>query len=175
MTSDITTLIWRHCDFFQAGEEFARADGCPCVCMAGGHVSCAICDPPGPTPPPLGAGCMHEGRFYPVRNRQLHSPILVAVWLSVGHNPESKVHGANMGPIWGRQGPGGPHVRPMNSAIWEDLQWAVLPVVRLTDLPLNKMAAISQTTFFKWTSSILTKISLTFIPKGPIDYALALV
>ena len=28
--------------------------------------------------------------------------------------PDSKVHGANMGPIWGRQDPGGPHVGPMN-------------------------------------------------------------
>ena len=27
-------------------------------------------------------------------------------------------HGANMGPIWGRQDPGGPHVGPMNFAIW---------------------------------------------------------
>ena len=32
--------------------------------------------------------------------------------------PDSKVHGANMGPIWGRQNPGGPHVGPMNFAIW---------------------------------------------------------
>ena len=31
---------------------------------------------------------------------------------------ESKVHGADMGPIWGRQDPGGPHVGPMNLAIW---------------------------------------------------------
>ena len=31
--------------------------------------------------------------------------------------PFSKVHGANMGPIWGRQDPGGPHVGPMNLAI----------------------------------------------------------
>ena len=28
------------------------------------------------------------------------------------HFPDSKVHGANMGPIWGRQDPGGPHVGP---------------------------------------------------------------
>ena len=27
--------------------------------------------------------------------------------------PDSKVYGANMGPIWGRQDPGGPHVGPM--------------------------------------------------------------
>ena len=32
--------------------------------------------------------------------------------------PDSKVPGANMGPIWGRQDPGGPHVGPMNFAIW---------------------------------------------------------
>ena len=32
--------------------------------------------------------------------------------------PESKVHGANMGPNWGRQDPGGPHVGPVNIAIW---------------------------------------------------------
>ena len=32
--------------------------------------------------------------------------------------PDSKVHGANMGPIRGRQDPGGPHVGPMNFFIW---------------------------------------------------------
>ena len=32
--------------------------------------------------------------------------------------PDSKVHGANMGLIWGWQDPGGPHVGPMNFAIW---------------------------------------------------------
>ena len=36
-------------------------------------------------------------------------------------NPDSKVHGANMGPTWGRQDPGGPHVGHMNLAIWETL------------------------------------------------------
>ena len=33
--------------------------------------------------------------------------------------PDSKVHGANIGPIWGRQDPGGPYVGPMNLAIRE--------------------------------------------------------
>ena len=33
--------------------------------------------------------------------------------------PDSKVHGANLGPIWGRQDPGGPRVGPMNLAIWD--------------------------------------------------------
>ena len=37
---------------------------------------------------------------------------------NVNSSPDSKAHGANMGPIWGRQDPGGPHVGPMNFAIW---------------------------------------------------------
>ena len=37
--------------------------------------------------------------------------------------PDRKVHGANMGPIWDRQDPGGPHVGPVNFAIWVILYW----------------------------------------------------
>ena len=33
--------------------------------------------------------------------------------------PDSKVYGPNMGPIWDRQDPGGPHVGPMNFVIWD--------------------------------------------------------
>ena len=36
-----------------------------------------------------------------------------------GGNSDSKVHGADMEPIWGRQDPGGSHVGPVNFAIWE--------------------------------------------------------
>ena len=32
--------------------------------------------------------------------------------------PDSKVHGTNLGPIWGQQDPGGPHLGPMNFTIW---------------------------------------------------------
>ena len=32
--------------------------------------------------------------------------------------PDSQVHGVDMGPIWGRQDPGGPHVGRMNLAVW---------------------------------------------------------
>ena len=39
------------------------------------------------------------------------------VIMSKPNNPDSKVHKVNMGPIWGRQDPGGPHVGPMNFAI----------------------------------------------------------
>ena len=38
--------------------------------------------------------------------------------------PDSKVHGANMGPIWGRQDPGGPHVSPMNFVMWDGECWS---------------------------------------------------
>ena len=37
----------------------------------------------------------------------------------LGHvYPDSKVHRANMGPTWGQQDPGGPHVGHVNLAIW---------------------------------------------------------
>ena len=35
--------------------------------------------------------------------------------------PDSKVPRVNMGPIWGRQDPVGPHVGPVNFAIWGTL------------------------------------------------------
>ena len=38
------------------------------------------------------------------------------------NTPDSNVYGANMGPIWGRQDPGGPHAGPMNFAIWDTLK-----------------------------------------------------
>ena len=41
-------------------------------------------------------------------------------------NPDSKVHGTYMGPTWGWQDPGGPHVGPMILAIWEDILSGVL-------------------------------------------------
>ena len=44
--------------------------------------------------------------------------MLVQLYVDWCNPPASKVHGANMGPFWGRQDPGGPHVGPMNFAIW---------------------------------------------------------
>ena len=41
--------------------------------------------------------------------------------LSYQYIPDSKVHGANIGPVWGQQDPDGPHVGPMNFAIWDDI------------------------------------------------------
>ena len=35
------------------------------------------------------------------------------------NSPDSKVHGANMGPTWGWKDPGGFHVGPINFALWD--------------------------------------------------------
>ena len=52
------------------------------------------------------------------RNQSIYE---VSNWtLFTKKHPDSKVHGANMGPIWGRQDPGGPHIGPMDFVIWED-------------------------------------------------------
>ena len=43
--------------------------------------------------------------------------------------PDSKVHGANMGPTEGRQDPGGPHAGPVNLAIWDGSLWDMVQYV----------------------------------------------
>ena len=48
---------------------------------------------------------------------------MYCIWETV---PDSKVHGANMGPIWGRQDPGGSRVGPMNLAIWGVIKFRVV-------------------------------------------------
>ena len=45
-------------------------------------------------------------------------------------NPDSKIHGTNMGPTWILSAPDGPHVGPMNLAIREAyMPWYTLPCV----------------------------------------------
>ena len=51
------------------------------------------------------------------RNIYTHS-VLTAICSCI---PDSKVHGANMGPTCVLSAPGGPHVGPMNLAIWDIL------------------------------------------------------
>ena len=58
------------------------------------------------------------------RNKELLQEVCTTEWstwkeqtMSLRY-PDSKVHGANMGPTWGRQDPGGPHVGHVNLAIW---------------------------------------------------------
>ena len=40
--------------------------------------------------------------------------------------PDSKVHGANMGPTWDLSAPDGPHVGPMNLAIWDLIRYVIV-------------------------------------------------
>ena len=41
-------------------------------------------------------------------------------------SPDSKIHGANMGPTWVLPAPGGPHVGHINLAIWVVMQYGCL-------------------------------------------------
>ena len=51
----------------------------------------------------------------------LHSQFIRDCFQDNDVNPDSKVHGANMGPTWVLSAPDGPHVGPINLAIRE--QW----------------------------------------------------
>ena len=47
------------------------------------------------------------------------------------YNPDNKVHGAKMGPIWGRQDPGGPLIGPMEFAVWENVRHLAEDLLKL--------------------------------------------
>ena len=51
------------------------------------------------------------------------TPLILQYWVMIilsKNTPDSKVHGDNMGPIWGRHDQCWPHVGPMNFAIWDN-------------------------------------------------------
>ena len=49
------------------------------------------------------------------------------LWSTQNTIPDGKVHGANMGPIWGQQDPGGPHVGLMNFVIRDGINYFPSP------------------------------------------------
>ena len=55
-------------------------------------------------------------------------------------SPDSKVLGANMGPIWGRQDTGGTHVGPMNFAIWIHKIGLMFKIINVTDTQIPSCA-----------------------------------
>ena len=72
--------------------------------------------------------------------------------------PDSKVHGANMGPIWGRQDPGGPML----------VSWTLLSRISLVNQSLNEQ---NDHYFVADTvKNILIQISLQFASIGPINW-----
>ena len=98
--------------------------------------------------------------------RKLYIILSSSIYWDLAH-PDGKIHWANIGPIWGRQDPGGPHVGPMNFAIWADL----VGIVALTRmgcfeeisyltmsglwLLLNIcMASLSRTTIHFWSRTV---------------------
>ena len=64
--------------------------------------------------------------------------------------PDSKVHGANMGPIWGQQDPGGPHVGPMNHAIWDGIDLVVQMILCLSSKLIFHNFAFFANTWILW-------------------------
>ena len=58
--------------------------------------------------------------------------------------PDSKVHGANMGPTWVLSAPDGPHVGTMNLAIRDDYLFIVLGVMQATGRWANGSAGHSR-------------------------------
>ena len=74
--------------------------------------------------------------------------------------PDNKVHGANMGPNWGRQDPGGPHVGPVNLAFWDKIKtvknsWSVPRLPKLKQNHLSEM-------FQLWMLSLKRNILVLF-------------
>ena len=56
----------------------------------------------------------------PMKHNKVHTPCAQFIGCAVGatgRHPDSKVHGANMGPTWVLSAPGRPHVGPRNLAI----------------------------------------------------------
>ena len=62
-------------------------------------------------------------------------------------NPDSKVPVAIMGPTWVLSSPGGPHVGPMNLAIWEIIRDITTAMKLITHWPLRDVAMILKVSF----------------------------
>ena len=61
-----------------------------------------------------------------IEHNTIHLRCIVTKWHYIDtkrthrcSSPDNKVHGANAGPTWGQQDPGGPHVGLMNFVIWD--------------------------------------------------------
>ena len=67
---------------------------------------------------------------------------------------DSKVHGADMGPIWGWQDLGGPHIVPMNFANWWSLKHITEFIVIFVKLDVfmqfAKIVKIAKPPFCLW-------------------------
>ena len=55
------------------------------------------------------------------------------------NTPDNNVRGANIGPTWGRQDPGGPHVGPINLVRREDITYWVRNNHMIALLPVKQL------------------------------------
>ena len=76
------------------------------------------------------------------------------------HSPDIKIHGANMGPIWGRQDPGGPHVGPMNFAIWEYFWQACICFMFVDSYVLQYWISSEKSKCFHQLVTITSKVQI---------------
>ena len=96
-----------------------------------------------------------------------HSREWLVIWgTMVNGIPDSKVYGANMGPIWGRQDPGGPHVGPMNFAIWDSI------LVSSVDEDNGSRSLRSRRTYVDGLYICIGELLLTFWPLGDVEIML---
>ena len=86
-------------------------------------------------------------------------------WLpdSAWNSPDSKVHGDNMGPIWGRQDPDGPHVDPMNFVFWSVKKSCISLCLesQITNIILSRSSALIYMyiyMYIPYTSSVIGRI-----------------
>ena len=88
--------------------------------------------------------------------------------------PDSKVHGANMGPTWVLSAPDGPHVGPMNLAIRVQMPWQriihvfyeVLLAIRDFKSPLLVRRRWNASLLVSWHGH-LGKLTLVMTPPPP--------
>ena len=83
------------------------------------------------------------------------------------HYPNSKIHGANMGPIWGCQDPGGPHVGPMNFAIWVHAPYPTVNAMPADALATSGARASTGMAFHTESQNIPSSASEELITHGP--------
>ena len=62
--------------------------------------------------------CQYRDYWWPDDPTQVTRSSAVVVFTLYERVPDNRVHWDNMGPIWSGQDPSGPHVGPMNFAIW---------------------------------------------------------
>ena len=79
-----------------------------------------------------------------------------------------------MGPIWGRQDPGGPHVGPMNFGIWVSMNF-LFNTLRPRQIGHHFADDTFKRIFLYENVWISIEIPLKFVPNAPINNILALV